>query len=299
MNVMPEQTNIPVSTLIQVIRDAEEPASVSNLMVAEALRLIYESAADVPSLRSRLDGISATLSAAISRFDSLAGENASEAIDNFNEILAFLAGMSDDTTLAAKLDRLRNMDIVHIHMFNGDDGTAHMQLCTVGDRTYTAPMHTATDYRDGVLSAVDFKRFDDACRAVDGGMPVRRVTEDGAEGIITPGLYWVSSGEAGHGLALLAVTRNPSSMPGALSYTVTQHRLAQGALMVREGVVRQVAGPSPALTVDWGEWGASGGNPPDISDFERRLSALEQGVVAEVPELTAEDIERIYAGLQQ
>ncbi len=299
MNVMPEQTNIPVSTLIQVIRDAEEPASVSNLMVAEALRLIYESAADVPSLRSRLDGISATLSAAISRFDSLVGENASEAIDNFNEILAFLAGMSDDTTLAAKLDRLRNMDIVHIHMFNGDDGTAHLQLCTVGNRTYTAPMHTATDYRDGVLSAVDFKRFDDACRAVDGGMPVRRVTEDGAEGIITPGLYWVSSGEAGHGLALLAVTRNPSSMPGALSYTVTQHRLAQGALMVREGVVRQVAGPSPALTVDWGEWGASGGNPPDISDFERRLSALEQGVVAEVPELTAKDIERIYAGLQQ
>ena len=292
---MPEQTNIPVSTLIQVIRDAEEPASVSNLMVAEALRLIYESAADVPSLRSRLDGISATLSAAISRFDSLVGENASEAIDNFNEILAFLAGMSDDTTLAAKLDRLRDMDIVHIHMFNGDDGTAHLQLCTVGDRTYTAPMHTATDYRDGVLSAVDFKRFDDACRAVDGGMPVRRVTEDGAEGIITPGLYWVSSGEAGHGLALLAVTRNPSSMPGALSYTVTQHRLAQGALMVREGVVRQVA---PALTVDWGEWGASGGNPPDISDFERRLSALEQGVVAEVPELTAEDIERIYTGLQ-
>ena len=69
--------------------------------------------------------------------------------------------------------------------------------------------------------------------------------------------------------------------------------------MVREGVVRQVAGPYPALTVDWGEWGASGGNPPDISDFERRLSALEQGVVAEVPELTAEDIERIYAGLQQ
>ena len=58
---------------------------------------------DAPGLETQLNlyledfaAINGTIEALSNRIDALVGENASEAIDNFNEILAFLAGMSDD-----------------------------------------------------------------------------------------------------------------------------------------------------------------------------------------------------------
>ncbi|MDE6685671.1 MAG: hypothetical protein K2J94_10985, partial [Duncaniella sp.] len=39
-------------------------------------------------------------------FDAIVGENASDAIENFNEIIAFLAGITDSETLAAKFAEL-------------------------------------------------------------------------------------------------------------------------------------------------------------------------------------------------
>lgn len=43
-------------------------------------------------------------------FDSLVGENASEAIDNFNEVLSFLDGLKDPDKLSAKLANLSSAD---------------------------------------------------------------------------------------------------------------------------------------------------------------------------------------------
>lgn len=44
-------------------------------------------------------------------FDALVGENASEAIDNFNEIIKFLEGIKDSENLAEKLGELRVKDL--------------------------------------------------------------------------------------------------------------------------------------------------------------------------------------------
>lgn len=44
-------------------------------------------------------------------FDSLVGENASEAIDNFNEVLSFLDGLKDPEKLSTKLANLSSTDV--------------------------------------------------------------------------------------------------------------------------------------------------------------------------------------------
>lgn len=61
-------------------------------------------------LRTALEDSQAGISALEKRFDALIGENASEAIDNFTEVLAFLDGLKDTEKLSTKLADLSGMD---------------------------------------------------------------------------------------------------------------------------------------------------------------------------------------------
>lgn len=102
-----------IDDLIIVIETAEDAESVTNQMVAavlgflnEHLKLVSqgkeieaEEAARIAAdavLQNAIDAVSL-------RIDRLVGNNASQAIDNFNEILNFLNGLKDSDSLAALL----------------------------------------------------------------------------------------------------------------------------------------------------------------------------------------------------
>ena len=79
---------------------------------------------DDTAVRNLVKGIS-------SRLDTLVGESASEAIDNFNEILAFLNGVSDTQTLQGLISNLKK--------------ALENQIATKADKSHT---HAASDISD-------------------------------------------------------------------------------------------------------------------------------------------------------
>lgn len=79
---------------------------------------------DDTAVRNLIKGIS-------SRIDSLVGESASEAIDNFNEILAFLNGVSDTQTLQGLISNLKK--------------ALENQIATKANKSHT---HAASDITD-------------------------------------------------------------------------------------------------------------------------------------------------------
>lgn len=79
---------------------------------------------DDTAVRNLITGIS-------SRIDTLVGESASEAIDNFNEILAFLNGVTDTQTLQGLISNLKK--------------TLENQIATKANKSHT---HTSSDITD-------------------------------------------------------------------------------------------------------------------------------------------------------
>ena len=79
---------------------------------------------DDTAVRNLIKGIS-------SRIDTLVGESASEAIDNFNEILAFLNGVSDTQTLQGLISNLKK--------------ALENQIATKANKSHT---HTSSDITD-------------------------------------------------------------------------------------------------------------------------------------------------------
>ena len=79
---------------------------------------------DDTAVRNLISGIS-------SRIDTLVGESASEAIDNFNEILAFLNGVTDTQTLQGLISNLKK--------------ALENQIATKADKSHT---HAASDITD-------------------------------------------------------------------------------------------------------------------------------------------------------
>ena len=106
MSVTLTQTDI--NTLINVIRDAEAPESVTNAMVASVLDYLNISQkTNAENLETEKLNRVAAVSTIDQRLDRLLGDNASSAIDNFNEVIAFLEGIKDSETLTATLNKLR------------------------------------------------------------------------------------------------------------------------------------------------------------------------------------------------
>ena len=102
-----------IDDLIIVIETAEDAESVTNQMVAAVLDFLNVNLKKVSQGEEVLEEEAARIAAdavlqkaidAVSlRIDRLVGNNASQAIDNFNEILDFLDGLKDSDSLAALL----------------------------------------------------------------------------------------------------------------------------------------------------------------------------------------------------
>ena len=94
-----------IDDLIIVIETAEDAESVTNQMVAAVLGFLNEhlklvsQGKEIEAEEAARIAADAALQKAIDavslRIDRLVGDNASQAIDNFNEILAFLDGLKD------------------------------------------------------------------------------------------------------------------------------------------------------------------------------------------------------------
>ena len=69
--------------------------------------------------------LQSTINVITSRIDQLVGENASQAIDNFNEILNFLNGLKDSDSLAALLADINAR-------IGSEDGTSVQKVVHVG-----------------------------------------------------------------------------------------------------------------------------------------------------------------------
>lgn len=91
---------------ISLLPYLDEIASRFNEVTEEATHLKETHISDINTISERLD--------------ALVGNNASEAIDNFNEVLRFLDGIQDNESLAAKLNDLSNQlnQCVTLQSFN-------------------------------------------------------------------------------------------------------------------------------------------------------------------------------------
>ena len=100
---MEPQTQAQIDGLIQFIENAEDPATVTNEIVAAVLKYFMNKAKEVDGLDidSRINRLSSTL-------DTLVSGNAANTIESFNEVIEFLAGVTDDETLSGLLLSLRN-----------------------------------------------------------------------------------------------------------------------------------------------------------------------------------------------
>ncbi len=144
---MNEPSKELIGNLISYIENAEDKESVTNEIVAKVLDLLNhyltelsgsvdtglgdlreslideietrrledeeikkrQSTADfyITDLQTSREAIRVAINDIINRFNSLVGANASEAIDNFNEILRFLDGLKDTDSLKGLLSELR------------------------------------------------------------------------------------------------------------------------------------------------------------------------------------------------
>ena len=105
-------TKEEVLGIVNEINDAVEPGSVTNRMVALVLNYLVVSLVNdetmsdfqevISALRGRVNSISNAL-------DTLTSGDTTSAIESFNEVIAFLSGVTDEDTLVSKLTDLRGL----------------------------------------------------------------------------------------------------------------------------------------------------------------------------------------------
>lgn len=89
-----------IDALIVGIQDAEAAGEITAEIVGEVLGFLNDSS---KSITANVADVKQKLTDVQSAVNRLLGHNATEAIENFNEVINFLAGLKDTDTLAAKL----------------------------------------------------------------------------------------------------------------------------------------------------------------------------------------------------
>lgn len=170
--------------LIEYIRNAEEEGSVTNELVADILAYIFDHLLD--DVKLELQQVSDDielhrereysplfdkLKALQERFDTLAEGDVSGAIDNFNEIVAFLDGLADSESLIAKLSRVKAVSPQGME-FIADTDSARLS-------------YRASDLNGAAVAVPDgwLPELPVACPPIEGGDVVRPYP--GNAGIVT------------------------------------------------------------------------------------------------------------------
>lgn len=100
---------IDLKNLIGNVKFADEPESVTNLLIADIFNGILDVISQKESSFGKsLSGLISNINILSSRLDTLTDKNLSDAIDNFNEVLRFLDGVTDQETLIGRITAMRN-----------------------------------------------------------------------------------------------------------------------------------------------------------------------------------------------
>ncbi len=248
-----------------------------------------------------------------------------------NEILTFLNGVPDDKNLVQLLADLDKNDLFEVRIVQHPvKGLAQLQLKLKGGSSIACDMPAADENLDGILTARMFNKFTEAYEtaselkdsialkqdALTFGkglafgdntlsvqVPITLISDAEIDEAVEKGVY-ITDGIRMSSRLLAVSTSIMKITAHVKEFDVTQHSFSTDGAMVRHGH----ATSSPVIvpggsryTVVWEEWqtlGTGDGTSANLTEFNRRLSALEQGIVAEVPELTPDDVESLYAGLE-
>lgn len=122
-----------IQRLITQIREAELPESITNEMVAELCACLLDYCKMLSSSTQMVEDsielhrereyapLKEGFDRLLQRFELLLGDNASEAIDSFNEILMFLSEVTDSDTLVGMLARVRAVSPTGMVFEAGED----------------------------------------------------------------------------------------------------------------------------------------------------------------------------------
>lgn len=110
---MSNLTQQQIDNLIQSIYDAEDPATVTNIMVAQVLEYLSD--------KVNTDDLSAEITSLQTTLNTLMSGDASDAIESFNEVIDFLNEVTDDETLTGLLLQINN-DIATKAALDSDTG---------------------------------------------------------------------------------------------------------------------------------------------------------------------------------
>ncbi len=200
-----------------------------------ALRRVESADAAVSELESKFASL-------VQRFDTLLGNNASEAIDNFNEVLAFLSGLKDNERLASTLNYLHSRvaqnseGITRIDKERADERKEASSVLMVSSAEFEAGEDAVTMFM-GMVNLLGEARFADthaelpvAYGPVAGQGAVR--PQPGQAGIITGDDYrrFDSAAEFASGLADETAIRDIgfTASEEQVSFTRPKYRLNGG-----------------------------------------------------------------------
>lgn len=218
-----------------------------------ALRRVESAAAAVSELETKFASL-------VQRFDTLLGNNASEAIDNFNEVLAFLSGLKDNERLASTLNYLHSRvaqnseGITRIDKERADERKEASSVLMVSSAEFEAGEDAVTMFM-GMVNLLGEARFADthaelpvACGPVAGQGAVR--PQPGQAGIITGDDYGRFDGAAEFASGLADKTAlgdiGFTASEGQVSFTRPKYRLDGGNPWI-DGDGNPVAVPANGL----------------------------------------------------
>lgn len=241
-----------IDDLITFIAEAEQPKSVTNEIVARVMNFLntgykdlldnradvateqaQRKAADtalqetIDALQTALETVSATADAANTAaetnkasIDTLLGDNASAAIDNFNEVITFLSGVKDDASLTALLDEM-NTNISTL-------------VCEVAD------LETESEVQADRLDTLD--------------KAVKVSTIDEIDNLIFGGFYLLTSDtNAEEGKLIVSHKLDPKSRPPRLKGDLVQYLFCNDGIKMRRGTF-STQNSFVSTTTTWEPW---------------------------------------------
>ncbi len=241
-----------IDDLITFIAEAEQPKSVTNEIVARVMNFLntgykdlLDNRADVATeqaqrkaadkalqettdaLQTALETVSTTANAAKSAtetnkasIDKLLGDNASAAIESFNEVITFLSGVKDDASLTSLLDGM-NTNISTL-------------VCEVAD------LETESEVQAGRLDTLD--------------KAVKVSTIDEIDNLIFGGFYLLTSDtNAEEGKLIVSHKLNPKSRPPRLKGDLVQYLFCNDGMKMRRGTF-STQNSFVSTTTTWQPW---------------------------------------------
>ncbi len=321
-----------ISLLITRIRDAELPESITNEMVAELFSLLQAYTQSLSEAAQKIEDdielhrereyspLKESVDRLSQRFETLLGENASDAIDNFNEILEFLAEVTDRDTLVGMLSRVNAVSPDGLGFEAGEEsvtlrynitdltGSGHspqpsqLPELPVAEAPFPGDdMARPRPGQAGIVTGADFGRFDSAATFAEGLADETAIRDIGFSASADKVSFTRSKYRLGGGNPWVDADGSPEAVPidGLWPFPMSSQTSA-GAVTAAQA--RAIANaPELAFRELWKSAGCSVKEDADPSEMYvcngLGMSYAEARAVYAAGEMTNVDINARYAGM--